>query len=176
MARMGPTSVQGMGNPRFPGRGSRSRICPMPTGIRSIGRRYRRRQRVTGNYLCSRELFEESERRHPVREDETIKVERIWGRVLLVGAEDDTLWNTCKYIRRMEKRLSEREHAGTCEALLYEYGTHFLFPESMLKSILPIGTRALIGLAFRSGKEHPKECRETRRDLDRKLSEALAAW
>lgn len=36
--------------------------------------------------------FDESERRHPVQEEEKIKVENIQGKVLCIGAEDDVLW------------------------------------------------------------------------------------
>ena len=45
--------------------------------------------KATGNMIASRGLFEESERRHPIREEEKIKVENIRGRIILVGAEDD---------------------------------------------------------------------------------------
>ena len=49
-----------------------------------------------------------------------------------VGAEDDVLWDTCRYIRRMEERLSRHPHDCAWEALLYRHGTHFAFPDSML--------------------------------------------
>lgn len=64
--------------------------------------------RRTGDMLNSRKLFDDSEAAHPITEAETIKVENIHGKLLLIGAEDDVLWDTAKYIRRMEKRLSER--------------------------------------------------------------------
>ena len=102
-------------------------------------------------------------------EEEKIKVERIHGKIIFIGAEDDVLWDTCKYIRRMEERLAKLSHNRTWESLLYEYGTHFVFQESMLKSMLPIGSGLLVKYMFRSGREHPAECRETRKDIDRKL-------
>ena len=49
---------------------------------------------------------------HPITEDEMIKIEKIHGTLLLIGAEDDVLWDTAKYIRRMELRMKERPH--TC--------------------------------------------------------------
>ena len=55
--------------------------------------------------LCSIKMFEESERLHPVQEEETIKVEKIRGHIVFIGTEDDTLWNAAKYIRRMDERL-----------------------------------------------------------------------
>ena len=60
--------------------------------------------------IASTELFIASEFAHPIQEEERIKVERIHGKLLLIGAEDDALWETAKYIRRMEKRLTEKEH------------------------------------------------------------------
>jgi len=126
--------------------------------------------------VASRPMFDESERRHPLQEEEKIKVENIHGRVLCIGAEDDVLWDTCKYIRRMEKRLVERRHTCRFKALLYDHGTHFAFPESMLKIMIPVGGSLLVGAAFRAGREFPKECRQTRRDIDRKLKRVLANW
>ena len=59
---------------------------------------------------------------------------------MLIGAEDDVLWDAAKYIRRME----EREHICKLEAVVYKYGTHFVFPESMLKMMLPIGSASFV--------------------------------
>ena len=129
-----------------------------------------------GDRVASRKMFDESERRHPIQEEERIKVEKIHGKILFVGAEDDVLWDTCKYIRRMEKRLSELPHECSWESLLYERGTHFVFPESMLKSMLPIGSGLLVKIMFKAAKEHPKECKETRIDIDKRLKKALKEW
>ena len=121
-------------------------------------------------------MFDESERRHPIQEEERIKVERIHGRVICIGAEDDVLWDTCRYIRRMEERLATRQHESTFESWLYDHGTHFAFPESLLKMMLPIGSGLLVSMMFKAGKEHPKECRETRIDIDRRIRKVLAEW
>lgn len=129
-----------------------------------------------GDKVASRKMFDESEKRHPVQEDERIKVENIHGKIIFIGAEDDVLWDTCKYIRRMEKRLGSLPHNSTFESWLYEHGTHFAFPQSMLKMMLPVGSGLLVSFMFKAGKEHPKECRETRIDIDRKLKKALAEW
>ena len=129
-----------------------------------------------GDKVASRKMFDESERRHPIQEDERIKVENIHGRIIFIGGEDDVLWDTCKYIRRMVERLDALPHDSTFESWLYEHGTHFAFPESMLKMMLPVGSGLLISFMFKAGKEHPKECRETRIDIDRRLKTALAEW
>lgn len=132
--------------------------------------------KASGNRIASRPLFEESERRHPVRETEKIKVENIRGRLILVGAEDDALWDTCKYIRRMVKRLEGHPHACEVEVLLYEHGTHFVFPQSMLKIMLPVGSELLIRLMFKAGREAPAACRRTRIDIDEKLTHSILTW
>ena len=109
-----------------------------------------------GDKIASRQMFEESERRHPLQEDERIKVENIHG--------------------RMEERLGSLAHDSTFESWLYDHGTHFVFPESMLKMMLPVGSGLLVSFMFRAGKEYPKECRETRIDIDLRLKKALKEW
>ena len=125
--------------------------------------------------VASRKMFDESERRHPLQEKEKIKVENIKGRIVFVGAEDDVLWDTCRYIRRMEERLSEKQHDCTYLSLIYEHGTHFVFPESLLKIMLPVGAD-LMTLVFKAGREHPRECKAVREDIDIKLREIIAEW
>ncbi len=132
--------------------------------------------RAGGDKIASRPMFDESERRHPVREEERIRVENIRGKIVFIGAEDDVLWDTCKYIRRMEERLIRLPHDSAFEAWLYRHGTHFVFPESLLKMILPVGSGLLVSMMFRAGKEHPEECQKTRIDIDRRLKKLLAEW
>ncbi len=129
-----------------------------------------------GDKVASRCMFDESEKRHPLREEEKIKVERIHGKIIFVGAEDDVLWDTCRYIRRMEERLDYLPCSCTRETLLYDHGTHFVFPESMLKSMLPVGSGLLVKFMFKAGREYPKECLETRKNIDRNLQKALRKW
>ena len=129
-----------------------------------------------GDLIASRKMFDVSERVHPLHEEEKIKVENIKGKVVFVGAEDDVLWDTCKYIRRMEKRLTDLPHECAYETLLYEHGTHFVFPQSMLKMMLPVGSGLLVSVAFKAGRKFPKECKETRINIDNKLSEVISKW
>ena len=129
-----------------------------------------------GDKIASRPMFEESERLHPVREEEKIKVENIRGKVVFIGAEDDALWDTCKYIRRMLARLEDRPHDCAVEALLYEHGTHFVFPESMLKIMLPVGSGLLVRFMFQAARKYPEACRQTRLDIDEKLSHTILEW
>ena len=125
--------------------------------------------------IASRKLFDESERRHPLQEEEKIRVENIKGQIVFVGAEDDVLWDTCKYIRRMEDRLAEKPHDCTYLSLIYEHGTHFVFPESLLNIMLP-GLGNLMPLIFSAGRKYPKECKAVRGDIDRKLSDIIREW
>ena len=42
----------------------------------------------TGDMINSRKLFDDSEKTHPIQEDEMIKIEKINGTLLLIGAGD----------------------------------------------------------------------------------------
>ena len=129
-----------------------------------------------GDMINSRKLFDNSEAAHPITEQETIKIEKIHGKLLLVGAEDDALWDTAKYIRRMKQRIRERAHICRMESVIYRYGTHFVFPESMLRTMLPVGSGLFIKLAFSSARKHPKECRRARMDIDSRVRRTVAQW
>ena len=76
----------------------------------------------------------------------------------------------------MDERLKERPH--TCEyvPLVYEHGTHFVLPESLLRKALPVGLKFVMRFIFKAAKEYPNECEKTRKDIDRKLSAALKEW
>ncbi len=126
--------------------------------------------------LASCKIFNDSEAVHPVTEDEFIKVENIKGKLVLIGAEDDTLWNTAKYIHRMKDRLDSHPHSCTAEVMVYKHGTHFVFPDSMLKIMLPIGSSLFVSLAFGNSKPYSKECKKTRIDIDNRMKKAIIDW
>lgn len=130
----------------------------------------------SGDFLRSISIFADSEKAHPHSEDEMIRVENIKGKLIIVGADDDSLWEAGKYVRRMDKRLQSLPHDSDYEAIAYEYGTHFILPESMLRIALPVGLKLIMRFIFRSAKEHPDECEETRKDVDRRLAKALHDW
>ncbi len=137
--------------------------------IKSEGKR-------NGDIVSSKKLFDDSEAAYPLTEDKMIKIENIRGKLLIIGAADDVLWDTAKYIRRMKKRLSEKPHSCNAETVVYKYGTHFVFPEGMMKTMLPVGSGLFVRLAFSSAKKHPDECRNTRIDIDRRITKAIAEW
>ena len=55
-------------------------------------------------------------------------------------------------------------------------GTHFVFPESMLKTMLPVGSGLFVKLAFQVARKYPQECRSTRLDIDRRVRNVVAEW
>ena len=130
----------------------------------------------SGNMIDSRKIFDDSEAAHPITEDEFIKIENIKGKLLMIGAEDDCSWNAAKYVKRAKRRLAEKPHDCDAELVAYKHGTHFVFPESLLKKIFPIGAGLLLKIMFKAAKEFPKECKETRIDIDKRASEAIKEW
>lgn len=130
----------------------------------------------SGDIMRSTWLFIDSEKVREHTEEEMIKIEKINGKLIMIGAEDDSFWETAKYIRRMDKRLKERPHNCEYQALVYKHGTHFVLPESMLRLALPIGLKFVLKFVFRAAKEYPDECERTRRDIDKRLTAALREW
>lgn len=130
----------------------------------------------SGDITRSTHLFIDSEKAREHTEEEMIKVENIKGKLIMVGADDDSFWEAGKYVRRMDKRLKERPHECNYEALTYEHGTHFVLPETMLRKALPVGLKFVMKFIFKAAKDYPKECEQTRKDIDRRLSAALKQW
>lgn len=130
----------------------------------------------SGDITRSTHLFIDSEKAREHTEEEMIKVENIKGKLIMVGADDDSFWEAGKYVRRMDKRLKERPHECDYEALTYEHGTHFVLPETMLRKALPVGLKFVMRFIFKAAKDYPKECEQTRKDIDRRLSAALKQW
>ena len=67
-------------------------------------------------------------------------------------------------------------HESEYELALYPHGTHFVFPESMLRMMLPVGSGLFVRLAFRAARQYPKECRAVRRDIDNRVTRVLRDW
>lgn len=130
----------------------------------------------SGDFERTTCLFIDSEAVHPHTEEEMIKIENIKGKLFILGADDDSLWEAGKYVRRMDERLKRLPHTCDYTAIAYEHGTHFVLPESMLRFALPIGLKLILKLLFKAAKEYPNECEATRRDIDMRLSAALAEW
>lgn len=130
-----------------------------------------------GDMVVARPMFDESEEKHPLQEEEKIKVENIRGHIIFCGAEDDVLWDTCKYIRRMMERLNAKEHSCTFEAVIREHGTHFVLPEGMMKKLAPKWLiDFFVAYAFKEAKGYQRGCRETRIEIDRCITKAISEW
>ena len=130
----------------------------------------------TGDMIHSRKLFDDSEAAHPIQPEEFIPIENIHGKLLLIGSEDDVLWDTAKYIHRMEARLVQKPHSCDVESVVYAHGTHFVFPEGMIKTMLPVGSGLFVKIAFQAAKKYPEECRQTRVDIERRMTNAIHTW
>lgn len=130
----------------------------------------------SGDITRSTRLFIDSEKARPHTEEEMVKVENIKGRLFLIGADDDSFWEAGKYVRRMDQRLKEHPHTCEYDALVYEHGTHFVLPETLLRIALPVGLKFVLKFVFKAAKDYPKECEVTRKDIDRRLSAALKEW
>ena len=76
----------------------------------------------------------------------------------------------------MEKRLAEKPHPCEVEAVVYEHCTHFVFPDGMLKTMLPVGSALLVKLAFSAAKKYPGECKTARIDIDRRMTRVICDW
>ena len=130
----------------------------------------------SGDITRSTCLFIDSEKARPHTEEEMVKVENIKGRLFLIGADDDSFWEAGKYVRRMDQRLKEHPHTCEYDALVYEHGTHFVLPETLLRIALSVGLKFVLKFVFKAAKDYPKECEATRKDIDRRLSAALKEW
>ena len=73
---------------------------------------------------------------------------------------------------------SEAVHPITEEMIKIEkiHGTHFVFPDSMLKTMLPVGSGLFVKLAFQAARKYPEECRRARLDIDQRVRNAVAKW
>ena len=59
---------------------------------------------------------------------------------------------------------------------VYEHGTHFVFPDGMLKTMFPVGSALFVKLAFSAAKKYPKECKTARIDIDRRMTHVICDW
>jgi hypothetical protein len=46
----------------------------------------------------------------------------------------------------------------------------------MLRMMLPVGSGLLVRIMFRAGRQYPKECRQTRIDIDARLRQVFKDW
>ena len=137
----------------------------------------RRESKRRGDRIAGLDFHHLAEEKRPLTEEIMIPIERIQGRLLLAGAEDDVVWDTCRAIRRMQKRLEERGGGCRCEVLICSHCSHFIFPESLFRRILPaFAVDWILPAVFRETRGYVKECRESRIDLDRRIRQMIREW
>lgn len=124
--------------------------------------------------LRSRELFQNAEKRE-IPENCFIPVERIHGRLLIIAAADDSMWESEKYAKRMERRLASLPHPSEAETMIYSYGTHLLLPYNAGR-IGPFDIAAFVVKLFRSGRRNGNECKDARKQLDSLLADEIRKW
>ena len=76
----------------------------------------------------------------------------------------------------MEKRLAEKSHSCDVEAIIYPHATHYVFPESLLKKMFPIGSGLFLKMAFKAAKQYPNECKQARIDIERRIVDSIQKW
>ena len=149
---------------------------PTPWNHPDYWKQIREESKRRGDKAAGLDFHQLAEDKHPLTDEIMIPIEAIRGRLLLAGAEDDVVWDTCRAIRRMQKRLEEKG-SSRYEVLTYRHCSHFIFPESMLRLILPgFLIDRILPLVFKETKGFVKECRESRVDLDRHIRETIRAW
>lgn len=124
--------------------------------------------------LSAIDLYQYTER-YGIPEQCFIPIEKITGRLLIIAAHDDVMWESAKYAQRMKKRLESHAHASRSDVIIYPYGTHLLIPYSAGKvGSFDLGT--VVSCLFKSGRKNKKACRDSRQKLERMLSKELAIW
>ena len=165
------------GESAFTWRGELLPYMPSPYKHPDYWNNFKQEGKQRGDAVASLDLHNLAEEKHPVTEAERIPVEKINGCLILAGAKDDVMWNTCRGISRMKKRIEASECNCKTEVLIYEHCTHFIFPESMMNMLLP---KFLVDLIlprfFSETKGFVKECRRSRIDLDEHIQSTIKEW
>ena len=165
------------GESAFSWRGKPLSYVPSPYQHPEYWNMFKKEGKQRGMLLAALNLHNLAEEKHPVTEAEKIPVENINGYLILAGAKDDVAWNTCRGISRMKKRLQESESRCNLEVLIYDHCGHLIFPESMMKLLLPgFLVDMIIPRIFSKSKGFTKECRRSRIDLDEHIQSTIKEW
>ncbi|MCR5715347.1 MAG: hypothetical protein K6G23_00690 [Lachnospiraceae bacterium] len=125
--------------------------------------------------LTSGAIFEHSEKHTRVPEKCFIKTEAIAGKLLLFAAEDDSMWNSALYCKRIAKRRRAQDKEDLTEIHVYPYGTHLLYPQGLIVQMLSVFS-GIVDKPYRSGRKNSRRCKEARMDVEEKLWKAIRAW
>jgi len=166
------------GESAFSWRGEPLPYMPSPYKHPDYWNMFKKEGKQRGDVVASLNLHDLAEEKHPVTEAERIPVEKINGYLILAGAKDDVMWNTCRGISRMKKKIEESSECNCkLEVLIYDHCTHFIFPESMMKQLLPgFLVDLILSIFFSEAKGFVKECRRSRIDLDEHIQSTIKEW
>ena len=165
------------GESAFTWRGEPLPYMPAPYKHPDYWNAFRQEGKQRGDLVASLNLHDLAEEKHPVTEDIRIPVEKINGYLILAGAKDDVMWNTGRGILRMKKKIEESGNSDHLKVLIYDHCSHFIFPESMMKLLLPgFLVDLLLPIFYGETKGFVKECRNSRVDLDEHIRSTIKEW
>ncbi len=165
------------GKSAYSWRGAPVPCMPAPLKHPDYWNRIKEEAKRRGDLVAGLDFHHFAEEKHPLTEEIMIPIEKIQGTLLLAGAEDDVVWDTCRGIRRMQKRLEEKEHNCHCKVLVYQHCSHFIFPESFARQIAPcFAVDFVLPRAFKETKGYVRECRESRSNLDDHIQTIIREW
>ena len=125
--------------------------------------------------MHSKTIFDYAEQVNPIDKNSFIKLEKAQAELVLVASKDDSMWDSYKYAMRLNERLKASNYTYPIHLLTYDYGTHLIFPQRMMKAIVPIFYNLVTNI-YQSGKKHKQECLASRLALDKELSEVIHKW
>ena len=165
------------GESAFTWRGEPLPYMPAPYKHPDYWNKFKEEGKQRGDGMAALKLHDLAEEKHPVTEAERIPVERINGYLILAGAKDDVAWNTCRGISRMKKKIEESECNCNLQVLIFDHCSHFIFPESLMKLLLPkFAVDLILPRFFSETKGYVKECRKNRIDLDEHIQATIKEW
>ena len=77
----------------------------------------------------------------------------------------------------MKKKLEESENSCKLEVLIYDHCSHLIFPESMVKLLMPgFLVDMILPHIYSETQGFVKECRRSRIDLDEHIQLKFREW
>lgn len=116
-----------------------------------------------------RDMWEEAIQKAP-NEAAIISVEKINGRILLLGSQTDTCWDCTGAASRMKARIEQKGGSAKVRQVNYSHGCHLLYPDMV--PFINFMTR----MAFKEYKKYPKECKAARSDVSAQIRKEIKEW
>lgn len=122
-----------------------------------------------------RAVLDEIETKKIIKKSNIIGCNNMKGKLILISASDDEVWDSYKYVRRIELS-KENNYNIDIEKWVYPYGTHILIPEGIIKDLIPLKTEKAIASYSKSLKFHKRECKSARVDIEKRFNELITNW